>query len=259
LTFHKERLTNGYKKVRKSMSTPLNGSILKAFSILRLLTLERSEITAMTVASEMGITHATAHRLLLTLEEAGAVVAYKRGRFSLGPVLEELGDVAKASNQLVARIIPLVAELAVKLNESTMVCRLGRNGPTCIAVAAAPRPISVNINVGTVLPMTNSAQGKLWLANMKPAERASWVPNGQTGEAVDLDCIKANGFSRNQGESEPDIGALAVPVKNNSGEVVFTLSSFGFVGRFDDETVTRNLPVLLETAERIAQLLPRDL
>ncbi|ASJ73207.1 IclR family transcriptional regulator [Granulosicoccus antarcticus] len=239
------------------MSTPLNGSILKAFSILRLITKERPDISAKTVASELGMTHATAHRLLLSLEEAGAVVTYRRGSFSLGPVMEELGSVAKASNRIAARISPLIEELALGLNESVMVSRLGRSGPTCIAVAASSRSISVNISVGTVLPMASSAQGKLWLAGMESAQRAQWLQDGQTSESLDLDQIETCGYACNRGENEPDIGALSVPVKSASGEIVFTLSTFGMLHRFDDPMVVRSLPVLLAMAERIKALLVR--
>ncbi len=235
------------------MSTPLNGSILKAFAILRVFTHERPEISAVTVASELGLTHATAHRLLLTLEQAGALVSYQRGVFSLGHAIEALGILAQASNPIAARIDPLIAELAIKLNESAMVCKLGRRGPICIAVAASKRSISVNINVGTVLPMANSAQGKLWLAAMDPSERASWLEEDQAND--DLDRIEADGYARNRGENEPDIGALSVPIKNINGEVVLTLSSFGMLRRFDDDTVAQNLPALLDTAKRIQTLL----
>lgn len=240
------------------MSTPLNGSILKAFSILRLLTKERPEISAKAVAAELGMTHATAHRLLLTLEEAGAVVSYRRGFFSLGPVIEELGVVAKASNRMAGRISSIIEELAHELNESVMVCRLGRHGPACLAVASSSRSISVNISVGTVLPMTASAQGKLWLAAMEPAQRAQWLQAGQTSESLGLDQIRDCGYARNRGENEPDIGALSVPVENASGEVVYTLSTFGMIHRFDDEMVARNLPILLAMAQRIRALIVRE-
>lgn len=233
------------------MSTPLNGSVLKAFAILRMITHDRPEISAMAVSRELGMTHATAHRLLLTLEEAGAVVSYRRGSFSLGSVIQELGAVAEASDQMVTRIRPLIAQLALELNESVMVCRLGRKGPTCIAVAASNRPISVNISVGTVLPMTSTAQGKLWLAAMDPAERAQWLKGGPTSEALGLDGIRAAGYARNRGENEPDIGALSVPVMNDKGETVLTLSAFGMASRFDDEMVGQTLARLRATAEKI--------
>jgi DNA-binding IclR family transcriptional regulator len=214
------------------MSTPLNASVLKAFSILRLITPARPEISAATVAAELGENSATAHRFLMTLEEAGALVSYRRGYFALGPLIESLGGVAEANNQIAARIRPILAELAHKINESVMVCRLGRDGPTCIAVASSQRSISVNINVGTVLPITRSAQGKIFLAAMAPEARAGWLLPGQTVEDFDLP-------------------ALSVPLHNKTGEVVLTLSTFGMLRRFDDEMVKTALPALFAAAEDI--------
>jgi DNA-binding IclR family transcriptional regulator len=233
------------------MSTPLNASVLKAFSILRLITPARPEISAATVAAELGENSATAHRFLMTLEEAGALVSYRRGYFALGPLIEALGGVAEANNQIAARIRPILAELAHKINESVMVCRLGRDGPTCIAVASSQRSISVNINVGTVLPITRSAQGKIFLAAMAPEARAGWLPPGQTVEEFDLPRIRAEGYARNRGDNEPDIGALSVPLHNKNGEVVLTLSTFGMLRRFDDEMVKTALPALFAAAEDI--------
>ena len=193
------------------MSTPLNGSVLKAFTILGLFNSDRSEISAAIVASELDTNIATAHRFLLSLEEAGALVSYRRGHFSLGRTIEELGRLAEASNPLVAKVQPMINELARQLEESVMVCRLGRQGPTCIAVASSERPISVNISVGTVLPITNTAQGKLWLAAMSRKDRDEWLKGADAPTDQELQQITEQGYSQNLGENEPDIGALAVP------------------------------------------------
>lgn len=233
------------------MSTPLNGSILKAFSILRLISHERPEISASIVAAELGINNATAHRFLLTLEETGALVSYRRGHFCLGPMTQELGQIAEATNQIAAHIRPIIRALARDLNESVMVCRLGRLGPTCIAVAQAERPITVNISVGTVLPMVSSAQGKLWLASMDPQDRSSWLKSSAPNAPIDLEQILAEGFARNLGDNEPDIGALAVPIWGDKGNVALTLSTFGMLSRFDDAMLERALPGLIATAKQI--------
>lgn len=234
------------------MSTPLNGSVLKAFSILRLITPERPEISAATVVSEMGTNNATAHRFLLTLEEAGAVVSYRRGFFRLGGGLEELGRLAEATNPLASKIQPLISDLARELHESVMVCRLGRTGPVCIAVAASDQPITVNISVGTVLQMAVTAQGKLWLAHMDERERSDWLGDGQAVDEAELAAILEQGFSRNKGDNEPDIAALSVPIMGADGKVFLTLSTFGMLSRFSEDAVERALPLLLRAARAIS-------
>lgn len=233
------------------MSTPLNGSVLKAFTILRLITPERPEISAATVAAECGMNTATAHRFLLTLADCGALVSHRRGAFGLGEGIQELGRIAELTNPLGTRLQPLVTDLARDIGESVMVCRLGSNGPTCIAVAASDRPITVNISVGTVLPIATSAQGKLWLANMTPKEARDRLQGEAGPEAAELEQVRAQGYARNRGENEPDIGACAVPIHGPGGDVALTLSTFGMLSRIDDALVAHALPLLKAAAARI--------
>lgn len=233
------------------MSTPLNGSVLKAFSILRLITPERPEITAATVAAECGMNTATAHRFLLTLADCGALTSRRRGAFGLGEGIQELGRIAELTNPLGARLQPLVTELAREIGESVMVCRLGSNGPTCFAVAASDRPITVNISVGTILPLGTSAQGKLWLAHMTPEDAEDWLAGGPRPPAEELEKVRAAGYAQNLGETEPDIGAFAVPIFGPGGEVALTLSTFGMLSRIDDALIDRALPLMKAAAARV--------
>lgn len=235
------------------MSTPLNSSVLKAFAVLRLFTPQRLEISAATVTSELGMNTATAHRFLLSLEEAGALTATRRGTFCLGERIESMGRLAEAANPLAARLQPIVAKLAHELGESVMGCRLGRRGPTCIAVAAAHRPISVNINVGTELPIDLSAQGRLFLADMTAEERKTWLQGAP--EPTDLAQIAKDGYARNKGENESDIGALSVPIRNEQGQLILTLSAFGMLSRFDESLENQALSALKKAALEFEQTL----
>jgi DNA-binding IclR family transcriptional regulator len=234
------------------MSTPLNGSVLKAFSILRLITPERPEISAATVAAECGMNTATAHRFLLTLADCGALVSHRRGSFGLGEGIQELGRIAELTNPLGARLQPVVADLAREIGESVMICRLGPKGPSCIAVAASNRPITVNISVGTVLPLATSAQGKLWLAHMAPGEAENLLDGTKGPSAAELAKVRAKGYAQNLGETEPDIGAFAVPIYGPNGGVALTLSTFGMLSRIDDALIERALPLLKAAAARVS-------
>ncbi len=241
------------------MATPLNSSVLKAFEILDLITTDRGEISAATVASELGMNAGTAHRFLLTLEEAGALASVRRGAFSFGPRIEALGRLAESVNPMSARVQGVIDGLRDQLNESVMACRLGRNGPTCMAVSTADRAISVNIRVGTVLPTTVSAQGKLWLAMMREADRKAWFRgHPEVVGAIDirafeeeLAAIRAAGFALNRGENEPDIGAVAVPVLLKDGKMYLSISVFGMLSRFDEHLVAKAKDVLKSAADQI--------
>jgi len=153
------------------MPTPLNASILKGFEILGLLTHDNREISAAIVADKLNMNSSTAHRFLLSLEAAGALRSTRRGYFALGTGLAALAQLVEESNPIVKLVEKEIATLSRELNESVMACRLTNAGLCCVAVSTCDRPISVNIKIGTVLPVLSSAQGKLWLAELNTSER----------------------------------------------------------------------------------------
>lgn len=237
------------------MSTPLNGSLLKGLEILALASRERPEITAALVQQHLGMNGATAHRFLTTLEEAGALVTVRRGAYRLGAWAVELGRVAEATNPYVSLVQPRIERLREELGESVMVCRPGREGPTCICVAPADRPITVSIKVGTRLDNRTSAQGKLWLAEQSRPTPGSIPANLPKVLLNQLDGIRRAGLAENLGEAEPDIAAVAAPIRNARGELILTLSIFGLLGRFTPEFLSRARPAVATAAAEIAMLL----
>ena len=246
------------------MSTPLNASIQKAFRILELITPERPELTASDVAATLGMKLATAHRYLLTLRDIGVLTTTRRGAFGPGFKLVELGGMATRVSPFAARIQPVIDSLRDTLNESVMVCRFGCDGPVCYAVAPANRTISVNIKVGTCLPMVNTAQGKLWLAYMDECERTAWFASHPEAVAQiadmnafreELEAIRSAGTSRNRGDNEPDIAAVSAPILRPDGRMAMSLSVFGIIGRFDEPFAERARPPLREAAHRLSEMI----
>lgn len=75
--------------------------------------------------------------------------------------------------------------------------------------------------------------------------------------AADLDRIRSQGFSTNNGEANDGIGAIAVPILDSEGAMPLTLSIFGMQHRFDSAMLVRAMPMLRETAANIAQTLTR--
>ena len=248
------------------MATSLNNSVLRAFEILALLSKARPEISAAFVSQQLQLNSATAHRFLLTLEAAGALRTTKRGYFALGPKIDELGQVSEDTGAIGIVLQPELEGLSADLHESVMVSKLARRGPTCVAVVNSSRAISVNITVGTVLPFHASAQGKLWLAAMDADSRAAYLGNARIAGnelspaqlrslSAELDLVAKRGFATNLGDNEPDIAAVAVPVRNSTGKMTLSLSTFGLLGRFDQSFIDQAQHKLRLSAAKIAELL----
>ncbi|SFR08765.1 transcriptional regulator, IclR family [Poseidonocella sedimentorum] len=242
------------------MSTALNGSLIKALEILDLYGPGRPELTAKQVADSLGMSVATAHRFLLTLEHTGLLISTRRGLFELGQKLEDLGRLAFELSPLPRIARPEVQALSQTLNDSVMACRLGRRGPTCVVAANSRRAVRVSAEVGTVLPLATTAQGKLFLAYMSEADRAARL--AQEGEAAahqtDFAAIRAAGHATNFGENEPEIGAIAAPVLTPDNRAVLTVSVFGILSQIAGDRSDGIVTELRATAARIAAAYNRE-
>ena len=237
------------------MSTLQNGSLIKAFALLDLISDQRPEVTAAVVASELDLSAATAHRYLVTLEGLGVLNMRHRGVYGLGHRIAHLGQIAERTNPLKKIVMPVIERLSHTLGESVMAGRAALGGIVCMATASAPRPISVQVEVGRTLGLTSSAQGKVWLAHQPAATVVALIDVTDDLTAA-LRTIRRDGFARNCGETEPDIGAVAVPVLNAAKEVVLTLSVFGMISRFSDDRVADILVDLKTAAAEVAAALP---
>ncbi|MCO6382674.1 IclR family transcriptional regulator [Oceanicola sp. 502str15] len=239
------------------MATSLNLSVLKAFDALDLLDETRPELTVALVARELRLTNATAHRFLTTLEIAGVLSVVRRGVYAPGPRLSRLGRMAEELAPLPPGLQSVLDRLQQELGESVMACRYTPRGPLCVAVSLAQRPISVQIRTGTTLPMTRTAQGRLFLAGLSPRDRAQWaLAQGEAAAAMkelepELERLRAEGCAVNRGDNEPDIAAVSVPIR--AGErTVLTLSAFGTLSRFEAGFVERAKGVLKAAAAELS-------
>nr|WP_286193532.1 IclR family transcriptional regulator C-terminal domain-containing protein [Boseongicola sp. H5] len=132
-----------------------------------------------------------------------------------------------------------------------------------MAVATPNRPFNIAIKVGTILPLHSTAQGKLWLSSLTRKERLARLGayrlvalTDRTIQDLDvlereLDQIRSQGFAINKGENEVDLGAVSIPVKGKTGEIILTLSLFGLLSRFDDQFVARAIERLRRAAQEI--------
>lgn len=238
------------------MATPLNNSLLKGIEILSLFSPARSEISAATAVEHLGMNAATAHRFLTTLQHCGAVRSVRRGHFALGPRIEELAQLVEDGGpSLVDLVQPEVDALCATLGESAMACRPLPAGPTCLCAAEPARPLTISVEAGAVLSLHQSSQGRLLLADMSPEARAETFADLPASERVqdrELDSIARRGYAVTLGANEPDIGAVAVPVRDRTGRIRLTLSVFGLLSRFDQELIKHARTELFAAAERLS-------
>lgn len=249
------------------MAAQINGSVVKAFEILRLFTPDRPVIAAADLVRELGLGGVTAHRFLKTLEQVGALVAESRGQYRLSFVFADLAS-RLMDGQMLARLAqPVLTALSADLDEASMATVFRSDRVVVIARAASRRPLMVDVRVGAELEAWCTAHGKLWLAHLGEDELARYLERiprhrftettviDEAGLRSELARIRAEGVSENRGEREEGLGAVAVPVRTRAGRLVTTLSVFGPAARVASDGRTRILPRLIRAAAALEQAL----
>jgi IclR family transcriptional regulator, pca regulon regulatory protein len=244
-------------------------SLDRGIAIIRAFGPERSSMTLSEVAQATGLTRAAARRFLLTLAKLG-YVGTDRKEFWLKPRILELGQRYLAAQPWWQVAQPIVEDAARRMAESCSLCIL--DGPDIVYVCrvAVQRLIATNLSIGSRLPTYPTALGRVLLSQL-PAEQLHdlirslslqpFTPHTVTEPKKlqsRIDKARAEGYCLVNQELEVGLIGLAVPIRN-AGVVAALGVSVHSARVSAKETVSRYLPVLRESANRISEGVQRRL
>jgi IclR family pca regulon transcriptional regulator len=221
------------------------------------------------IAARVGLTKATAFRLVQTLQDCGYVQQdpiTKRYSLSLKVLdLQTAGLMALRFPQIAQ---PLLEELSVRLHESSSMCILEGPWIRYVARAAAPRIISDSLQVGSRLPANPTSMGKMLLAARGEARVRELYAHeplvARTPRTITdlddllraLDEVARQGYALANEELEIGYRSISAPVFDRGGEVVAAINVSTATGRVSmAQLLDEMLPQLVETAGRISRLL----
>ncbi|GAA3804254.1 IclR family transcriptional regulator C-terminal domain-containing protein [Streptomyces coacervatus] len=234
-------------------------SLARGLTVLTAFGEGRARLTLTDVATATGLARATARRALITYEHLGLVRARDRV-FELTPRVLELGFPPLSRTSLPEIAAPHMAELALRVHESTSLAVLSGSDIQYTARVATSRIMSVNIAVGTRLPAYATSMGRVLLADLPEAER-EWGPlrpltrhtiTAPAALAHVLEETRARGHALVDEELEEGLRSIAVPVRDRTGRAVAALNVAMHAARHTAEECERDiLPQLRATADRI--------
>jgi DNA-binding IclR family transcriptional regulator len=110
------------------------------------------------------------------------------------------------------------------------------------------------------------ALGRAMLAHLPPDELSAWLahlspkdvpPRFATRGALldELDRIRAQGYALNQGDHDPEIGAIAAPVFAGDGTLVGGIAVDFFLRNVDDRFTAELAPAVMTTAVQIQRII----
>jgi IclR family pca regulon transcriptional regulator len=244
-------------------------SLERGLAILGCFTPERRVLGIADIADELGMSRSTTHRYVITLVALGYLKQGASRKYRLGLGVTNLGMSALNATGLREHALPYLQELRRQVAYAVSLAVL--DGTEIVYVDyAAPRrrgqhKIDLDLRAGSRLAAHSTAMGKILLADLPEYEQRERIadmtltkqgPNTITSKRalrVELERVREEGFAVEDQELVSELHAIAVPIRNESREVIAAIDMAAHTSMISLEELVEHLgPHLVSTADRIA-------
>jgi DNA-binding IclR family transcriptional regulator len=237
---------------------------------LRLLLMlrDRPAISVSEVSDDLSVARSTAHRLLAMLAYHGFVQQDPVTKaYAAGPVLAEISFAAFRDSDIRPRARPFIEELVREVGETVHLVTLNGTQVLFMDCVEGHRALRAGSRVGVRLPAHCTAGGKVLLAEFPDdqirelyrAEKLEQLTARSVGTVTALlariDETRRHGYALNDGESEEELRAVAVAIRDQLGRVraAITLSAPGH--RLPPDRLPGVVAAMRQTADSIRGIL----
>jgi len=209
-------------------------SVTVAARILNALAKAGGRVALKTLATETGLARAKVHRYLRSLRTAGLVSQQPdTSLYQLGPQAIAIGLAALRGVNPVAEVCNALPALRDDINQTVTAAVWSEAGPILVAMQESDHWLTMNIRIGSRLPVLSTAIGRIFLAYLPEADVAALVAAEQKtalahgtelpspDEMRDLTAeIRRRRLVRVPSPLVPGIDALAAPVFDFTNKLV---------------------------------------
>jgi len=241
-------------------STRRIGAAERAIALLDTLA-EAGELGTNEIARRTGMTPSTVSRQLGTLAASGLVERVAaNGRYRLGLRIVHLANalLARLDVREVAR--PHLAALVEATGETATLSVPGDEDAITVDFVPGSHYVQPVSKLGRPSVGHATSAGKVMLAfsgrELPDEPLRAYTPRTITDRqalAREIAQVRDRGWARAVGEREPDLTALAAPIRSSRGELEAIVALQGPSSRFDDAAVDAAIPLLVERADAISR------
>src|SRR5580700_10914058 len=241
-------------------------TLAKGLAVIQAFGAERPSLTLSQAAAAVGLSRATARRVLRTLAELGYVEQDGRN-FALAPRVLELGFSYLSGQNWIDRAQPLMKALSEELQESCSASVLQGGEIIYVARVQTRRIMASSIAVGARLTAFHTSMGRIQLGYLADDElwrrlRAARIEPMTPSTITDLralfERIKEDhdrGFSIVDEELEKGLRSISVALTSRRGRPIGAINVSAHSNRTTrNEMRDRFLPRLREIAQQVAVL-----
>jgi IclR family transcriptional regulator, acetate operon repressor len=241
----------------------------RAFGILEFLTGHAGGAPLAEISAGLGIPRSATHRLLADLRGDGFVrQEFEGGAYRLTAKIVSLGLTHLSAAGVTGAVLPLVEELADATGELVVLAAIDGDRLLRIAKAqGAKRGLLYNPDEGSEVYLAATSNGHAWLSRLSEEQalqlvarqgfnRGGYGPNAPKSIKELIALVRQarkRGYAKIFETYEPGTSAVAAPiVRLDTKNPIGTISVAGPSFRMTDEQLERIAPVLVKTAQKIA-------
>ncbi|MBC7204282.1 MAG: helix-turn-helix domain-containing protein [Pusillimonas sp.] len=248
-----------HTKTRTNEDREYVAGLEKGLSIIEAFGIKNKPLTLSEAAEITGHSRASARRSLLTLQKLGYVECDDK-LFRLAPRVLRLGHAYLTSTALARTIQPTLEAISERTNESSSFAVLDGSDAVFVARAATRRSLSNGLGLGSRLPAYCAATGRVLLADLDPDEaalrlgrkaRQKLTPYTRTDIPTLLSYlseVRNLGYAISDEELELGVRSLAVPIRDQKGQTIGSISIVSSTSRRSLSNMIDNLLPELERA-----------
>jgi len=237
-------------------------SVEIAGRILRALAEQGGSLYLRELAAAAGMPRAKLHRYLKSLCRAELVEQdAETGRYNIGPAAISLGLIGLYRANPVRLAYSMMPAISDALNETVFAAVWSERGPTVVALEEPANAVTINLRVGSSVPLLTSAMGRVFAAYLPRARTAGMMdaeanrPGSPAGDVLEtlLDEIRRDGVAAIEGLLLPGINAIGAPVFNHHGRIALVIGVVGHAETLDVSLNARPVAVLRDSAASLSR------
>ncbi|MEW9672143.1 IclR family transcriptional regulator [Ammoniphilus sp. 3BR4] len=240
-------------------------SLENALRLLGLFSFEEPDLSLKEIAERLSIADSTAYRLLSTLKNEGFIAKdHINNNYRLGVSVRALESVVMKDLQLYQLSTPILSSLAKKANATASLCILYEDETLYINTADSENPIYEGLTfIGKSQSVLSTSAGKVLIAyhtseDMKNTMYMSNLIEGVPIDSVERQRIQKNGYAISYNNFFSGLTSIAVPVRNEAGQVIAAIELIGPEQRIQQSAIHRFVEMVREAGLELEQVIKRN-
>ena len=224
-----------------------------------------------TAANEvLGLPKPTIHRLFHRLEEEGFLQRDIDGRsYSAGQRLRKMSVNVLSSSRVRTVRLAVLNALTEDVGETCNIATPDRDGMVYLDRVETKWPLRFQLPIGTTVPFHCTASGKMYLSSLAPRHLAKYLSaailDQHTTKSMtdpqmlleEIELTRERGYSTDNEEFMDGMVAIAVPIHDNHGRLMSTLSVHAPTQRVTLSDLEQHLELFRQAAADLSELVLR--